>query len=83
MIADSLGVSRSVPAVLDVANLVAGDNSADDRSLPVIVRGNQSPSAIVQFQCRIGQCIGNAILSQSSGPIARTITVFWFESLEQ
>ena len=48
-------------AVLDVADLIAGDNPADYRSLPVIIRGNQSSCAVVQFQCRISQCIGNII----------------------
>src|SRR5437773_1069185 len=33
-------LSRSTPAVLDRANLVAGDDPADYRSLPVVVRGN-------------------------------------------
>src|SRR6266566_4479030 len=51
-------------AVLDRANLVASDNAADYRSPPVIIRGNQSPCAIVQFQCRISQCVGNAMLSE-------------------
>ena len=48
-----------MPAVLDRADLVASDNPADYRSLPVIIRGNQSSGAVVQFQCRISQCIGN------------------------
>ena len=62
MIADSNRVAGSVAAGSNVANLVAGDNPADDRSLPVIIRGNQSPSAVMQLQCRISQCIGNTIL---------------------
>ena len=33
-------LSRSMPAVLDRANLIAGDNPADYRSLPVVIRGN-------------------------------------------
>ena len=32
--------------------------------LPVIIRGNQSSSAVVQLQCRISQCIGNTVLSE-------------------
>ena len=45
--------------------------------LPVIIRGNQISCAIVQFQGGISQCIGNAILRcTSSGPMARTITLF-------
>src|SRR6266481_3321683 len=52
-------VARSVAAVHDVVILACGDNPADYRNLPVIIRGNQSPSAVVQFQCRISQCIRN------------------------
>ena len=45
--------------------------------LPVIIRGNQSSCAIVQFQGGISQCIGNIIWRcTSSGPMARTITFF-------
>ena len=61
MIADSLGVRRSVAAVLNVLDLAAGDDSADYRMLPVVIRGNQSPSAIVQFQFWISQGIRNAV----------------------
>src|SRR5436190_2107513 len=57
-------VTRCVTAVLDFLHLVMGDNPADDGSLPVIIRGNQSASAIVQFQDRISQWIGNAILTE-------------------
>src|SRR5437868_15517391 len=57
-------VPRSVAAVLNVLDLVLGDDAADDRMLPVVVRGNQSPGAIVQFQCRISQGIRNAILTE-------------------
>ena len=64
MIADSLPSRGAWPLSLDLADLIAGDNPADDRSLPVVIRGNQSSSAIVQFQGRISQCIGNAILSE-------------------
>ena len=49
-------VGRSVAAVYDVADLVSGDDPADYRGLPVIIRGNQSSCAIVQFQGGIGQC---------------------------
>ena len=37
MIADSLGLGWSMPAVLNIHDLVLGDNPADDRSLPVII----------------------------------------------
>ena len=64
MIADSLPSARSVAAVLNITDLVAGDDPADDRSLPVIIRGNQSSRAVMQLQGRISQCIGNAILGK-------------------
>src|SRR6266576_4018127 len=57
-------VTRCVAAVYDILDLVLGDNSADDRSLPVIIRGNQRSSAIVQFQCGISHWIRNAILTE-------------------
>ena len=31
---------------------------------PVIIGSNQCPGAVMQLQCRISQCIGNAILSE-------------------
>src|SRR4029077_20036480 len=55
-------VARSVAAGLNLADLITGDNPADCRMLPIIVGGNQSSRAVVQLQCRISQCIGNAIL---------------------
>ena len=51
-------------AVLDLTALIAGDDPADLRSLPIIISGNQCPSAVVQFQGRISQCVGNPILSE-------------------
>src|SRR5439155_14580975 len=57
-------VTRCVTAVLDFLHLVMGDNSADDRSLPVIIAANQSAGAIVQFQGRILQRIGNTVLTK-------------------
>src|SRR5207302_3644903 len=57
-------VSRCVTAILDFLNLVMGDNPADDRSLPIIIAANQSARAIVQFQGRILQWIGNAKLTE-------------------
>src|SRR5438094_538028 len=56
-------VTRCVTAVLNFLHLIVGDDPADDGSLPVIIRGNQSASAIVQFQCGILQWIGNAVLT--------------------
>src|SRR5438093_6185425 len=57
-------VPRCVTAVLDFLHLVMGDNSADDRSLPIIIAANQGARAIMQFQGRILQRIGNAILTE-------------------
>src|SRR5437667_94163 len=57
-------VSRRVTAVLDFLHLVMGDNSADDRGLPIIIAANQGARAIVQFQRRILQWIGNAKLTK-------------------
>src|SRR5262249_20248542 len=54
----------SVTAVLNILDLVSSDDPADDFSQPVIIGGNQSSVAIVQFQCRIGQWIGNTILAE-------------------
>src|SRR5690242_7388171 len=51
-------------AILNVANLTAGDNSAEDCRLPVIIACNQCSTAIVQFQCRITQSIGDPILRE-------------------
>src|SRR3989442_1389590 len=57
-------VSGSVAAVLNLLNLIVGDNSAKDRSLPVIIGANQGSGAVVQFQCRISQRIRNTILAE-------------------
>ena len=46
--------SRSVTAVLNIANLTASDDSADYRRLPIIIGSNQCSGPVVQFQCRIG-----------------------------
>src|SRR5690349_1521180 len=56
-------VPRSVAAVLNKLDLVRGDDPAEDRMLPVVVGGNQSTSAIMQFQRRISQNIWNALLA--------------------
>src|SRR5438874_791645 len=53
-------LSWSVPTVLDRADLVAGDDPANYRRLPVIIRSDQSTCTVVQVQCRISQCIGNS-----------------------
>src|SRR2546423_1377816 len=55
-------VSGCVAAVHDVADLIMSDNSADDRTHPVIIRANQSSRAIVQLQRRVVQWVGNPIL---------------------
>src|SRR5262249_39625806 len=46
--------SRSVTTVLDIANLITGDNSAEYRCLPVVIRSNQCSGSVVKFQSRIG-----------------------------
>src|SRR6266545_4299218 len=57
-------IPRSVTAVLNLLDLIAGDDPADDRSPPIVVRGNQSPIAIVQFQCWISHCVWNSELAE-------------------
>src|SRR5882724_2808820 len=63
-------VCWSIAAVPDVLNLIAGDYPADDRMPPVIVRGDQSPSAIMQLQRWIRQWSGHAKLAElgANGP---------------
>ena len=51
-------------AVLNILDLIAGDHPTDYRQLPVVIRGNQSPVAIVQFQCWIDHCIWNSVLTE-------------------
>src|SRR5258708_23840951 len=46
-------------AVLNIADLIAGDNPADYRRLPVIIASNQCSAPVVQFQCGISQNIGD------------------------
>src|SRR5438477_4305367 len=58
-------VSWSMPAGLNSGDLAGCDNATDYRMLPIIVRGNQSSCAIVQFQGGIRQCIGNIIWRRS------------------
>src|SRR5437870_8148236 len=63
-------VCWSIAAVPDVLNLIGGDNPADDRMSPVIVRGDQNASAIMQLQRWIGQWSGHAKLAElgANGP---------------
>ena len=49
-------VSWSMPARLNSGDLAGCEDATDYRMLPVIVRGNQSSCAIVQFQGGISQC---------------------------
>ena len=56
-------LKRLADDLLD-ADLIAGYDSADYRMLPVIIRSNQSSSAVMQFQRRISQCIGNTIVAE-------------------
>src|SRR5882724_2849018 len=51
--------SRSVAAVLNIADLIAGDNPPEYRCLPVIIGSNQCSGPVVQFQSRISQRIGD------------------------
>src|SRR5204862_454000 len=55
-------VSGCMASVHDVDDLIIGDNSADDRTHPVIIRANQSSRAIVQLQRRVVQWVENPIL---------------------
>src|SRR5262249_5702450 len=57
-------VPRRQPAVHDILHLILSDDPADYGSLPVIIRSNQGSVAIVQFQCWVGQWIGNAKLTE-------------------
>src|SRR5258705_457099 len=56
--------SRSMAAVLNIADLIAGDNPADYRRLPVIIASNQCSAPVVQFQSGIRQGIGDPKLSK-------------------
>src|SRR4029077_20194436 len=57
-------VTGSVAAGLDVTDLIGSDDSTDDCRSPVVIRSNQRSRSVMQFQCRISQCIGNAILRE-------------------
>src|SRR4029077_474780 len=46
------GIARSVAAGLNLVDLISGDNSTDDGGGPVVIRGNQSSRAVVQFHGR-------------------------------
>src|SRR5262249_36732948 len=50
--------------VLNIADLIAGDNSPKYRRLPVTIGGNQGSGFVVQFQPRISQWIGDAVLCE-------------------
>ena len=63
MIADSNPITRCVAAGLDVGTWSAVIIPPIIVA-PVVIRGNQSARAVVQLQCRISQCSGNAILSK-------------------
>src|SRR4029079_7427971 len=57
-------VTRCVAASANSGDLVANDNPTDDRRRPVVIRSNQSSSAVVQLQRRISEHIRNAMLGQ-------------------
>src|SRR6266567_1569150 len=56
--------SRSAAAVLNIADLIAGDNPAEYRRLPVIIGSNQCSGPVMQFQSRISQCVGDSMLRE-------------------
>src|SRR6185369_14165011 len=58
------GVHGSVTAVDDSLDLALHDYASDYRSLPIVVGSKQSAGAVVQFQCRINQYVGNTELSE-------------------
>src|SRR5262249_39186713 len=58
------GVHGSATAVDDLLDLAAHDYASDYCRLPIVVGGKQSSGAIVQFQCRINQNVGNTELSE-------------------
>ena len=49
-----------MPGIDDFLDLIVHYNPADDRSLPIIVRSNQSSYAVVQFQSWISQYVGHS-----------------------
>ena len=51
-------------AVLNLADLTAGDNPTEYRGLPVIIGADQCSGPVVQFQSRIIQRIGDPILRE-------------------
>ena len=57
-------IRRRPPAALDVTDLVGEDDPPEYRIAPIVIRSNQSSSAIAQFQCRISQRIGNPKLRE-------------------
>src|SRR6478672_8579465 len=57
-------VPWGVAAVLNVLDLGLGGDAADYRMLPIVIRGNQSPGAIVQFQRQIRHEIRAAMLAE-------------------
>ena len=67
--------------VLDIADLTPSNNTVGYRSLPIIVKGYQGASAVAQLQRRIGQCVGNAILSKLRAYNAHNDSL-WFASLD-
>src|SRR6476659_4099503 len=56
--------SRSMAAVLNGADLIAGDNSPEYRRLPVIIGSDQFAGPVVQFQSRISQSVGDPMLRE-------------------
>ena len=51
-------------AVLNICELATGNDPANYRCLPIIIRANQCSGPIVQFQCRISQRVGDPMLRE-------------------
>ena len=64
MIADLGHFSRRLPAILDVADLVGGDDPPEYCVCQSSLVHDQSSAAVVQFQSRISQGIGNPKLRE-------------------
>src|SRR5215831_17914187 len=75
--ADSLGSVEARPLLEDLLDLIARDNAADCRSLPIIIEGNQSPAPLCSSKVGSANALGTLNGgAPSSGPMARIMTVF-------
>ena len=62
--------------VLNIDDLIAGDNPAEYRALPVIIGSNQCSGSVVKFQSRISQRIRDPKLRELYHLVARMMTLF-------